>query len=330
MKKNLLWICIALGALSALGCAAFLFFRSSPVPFMSERGICVDSLIMDTIPQPEEGRGVLLNNLQAKALYGKYALGNYDIQGLRILAVKPLVNAFFVALGWKERREVSLVLYAADGTPLDKVDAGLWGKKLTEKSVKYVEKLFGIDCDYRAGNCTFTSDTTFFVTRSFVKANSSCITRYYYRILHGQRIKLLRIRSNFSYGENTAMLTIDDVFRYPFTDIYSCCNLYNRYLSLPQQGCGLPYAPWATLNIYWCNPPAMWLWIYNHRNDERKRFLALSLKTAYIFNVRHPKVNASSIDVYKQAIVQLKNSKVRTYLLNMIDIWVSEKRECVS
>ena len=136
--------------------------QQQPLDFLRSMGVGVDSLMMDTIPQPYHMSGYILTPEQYDQLFGEKLPYCTDQKNSRITAIRHVKENYLISIATYSYFEF-LGLFSATGKLLDGVYCGIWdGEPSTGEKQVYEVAPLGKTKSY----CEFTSDTTFSIHSS--------------------------------------------------------------------------------------------------------------------------------------------------------------------
>ena len=287
--------------------------QQQPLDFLRSMGVGVDSLMMDTIPQPYHMSGYMLTPEQYDQLFGEKLPYCTDQKNSRITAIRHVKENYLISIATYSYFEF-LGLFSATGKLLDGVYCGIWdGEPSTGEKQVYEVAPLGKTKSY----CEFTSDTTFSIHSSL---NMAICYRYQIkdnRIFFKETV-LERIPAHDKYEEYSCCgpfseaeeAIFDDLLRHPISDD-TVLTEWNRMLSNHHEG-------WREINIvshktiifYRQNPQRMLRWIDQHRNDSIE-YISWSLMA----NCSRDKYLKEHL---KQQLEQYPNPELKVYLDNLL------------
>ena len=307
MKKTIPLLILLLLAVSSC--------QQQPLDFLRSMGVGVDSLMMDTIPQPYHMSGYMLTPEQYDQLFGEKRPISISREHSRITAIKPVNRNYLISIATYAYYE-SICLFSPQGKLLDGVYCGIWEgvepPRRNEVIIKFAEPFGKAQC-----HCEFTSDTTFII-HSFWKYDGKAMTAQYKYQITGDKMVLLdkyyeEKPDSSTYEEICCggLLTeaeesiFGDLIRRPLND-----TMTNRVLVRHEKD----WSEWSSVSsktamFYKQNPKMVLAWIDQHRNDSTE-YISWSLMA----NCSRDKYLQEHL---KQQLEQYPNPEPKAYMEQM-------------
>lgn len=294
--------------------------QQQPLDFLRSMGVGVDSLMMDTIPQPYHMSGYMLTPEQYDQLFGEKRPISISREHSRITAIKPVNRNYLISFATYAYYEY-ICLFSPQGKLLDGVYCGTWEgvepPKANGKVIVFEEPFGKAQC-----HCEFTSDTTFII-HSFRKYDGKAMTAQYKYQITGDKIVFL----DKYYEEKPDSSTYDqiccggflteaeesifsDLIRRPLNDTMAVSE-WNRVLVRHEKD----WSEWSSVSsktamFYKQNPQMILAWIDQHRNDSIE-YISWSL-------MANCSRNNYLKEHLKQQLEQYPNPELKVYLDNLL------------